>query len=216
MVSARFAVMGQRLNEVRSTLARQARALNLRHGAVGVPALVLMTDDTRRADWVEAATALPQGSCVIVRHRDASAREALALALRRVCRGRRLKLLIADDPALAVRVRADGVHMPQVRLRLLAGLRARYPRWLLTAAAHDAAAVTAAAGGGADAIFVSPVFATASHPGAQVLGAVGFAALVARACVPVLALGGIDGGSIQRLAPSGAAGAGVIGAWVRS
>ena len=208
--------MGQGLNEARSKLARRAQTLNLRHGAPGVPALVLMTDDTRVADWTAAAVALPHGSYVIVRHRDAKARERLAMGLRGVCRQRRVKLLIADDAALAVRAGADGVHLPQARLKKLSGLRVRFPRWFLTGAVHDAAALAEAEQQGADAVFLSPVFATASHPEARELGAVRFAALAARSRVPVLALGGIDGGSIQRLAPSHAAGAGVIGAWIRS
>jgi thiamine-phosphate pyrophosphorylase len=44
---------------------------------------------------------------------------------------------------------------------------------------------------GADALLVSPVFPTASHPGAQTLGAVGLKLLSARARVPVIALGGM-------------------------
>ena len=208
--------MGQGLNEARSKLARHARALNLRRGPRGVPALVLMTDDARAADWIEAVAALPAGSAVIVRHREAKAREVLARALRGICRQHRVKLLIADDAALAERVGADGVHLPQGHLRLLRGLKLRFPRWLLTAAAHDAAALADAARQGASAVFVSPVFATASHPGARVLGAVRLAALAAHARVPVLALGGIDGDNLRRVAPARVCGAGVIGAWIRS
>lgn len=190
--------------------------LNLRHGTVGVPALVLMTDDTRAADWKEAVAALPSGSAVVVRHRNGREREALARAVRGVCRQRRVKLLIADDVALAVRLQADGVHLPEARLARLSGLRARFPHWLLTAAAHDAAALAEAARRGADAVFVSPVFATASHPRAETLGAVRLAALAASVRVPVLALGGVDGDNVQRLTPARVAGVGVIGAWLRS
>ena len=124
--------------------------------------------------------------------------------------------LVADDPALAVRVQADGVHLPQRRLAALGGLRARFPHWFLTVAAHDATALVAAQRGGADAVFLSPAFATASHPDARVLGPVRFAALAASVHLPVLALGGIDGDSVQRLAPARVAGVGLIGAWIRN
>lgn len=216
IVSARLGGMVQSSNEVRAKLARQARALNLRCGAAGVPALVLMTDDTRDADWLAAAAALPAGSAVVVRHRDARKREALARSLRAVCARGRVRLLIADDAALALRVRADGVHVPQAQLARIPGLRARHARWLLTAATHDAASVVAAERLGADAVFVSPVFATASHPGGQTLGRVRFAALAARVRIPALALGGIDDARLGELAPARVAGAGVIGAWIRS
>lgn len=73
-----------------------------------------MTDDTREADWAEAVAALPRGAAVIVRHREPHAREALARRLRAIARAQGVKLLVADDPALAVRVGADGVHVPEL------------------------------------------------------------------------------------------------------
>lgn len=207
--------MDTRLNEARLKLARKARALNLRAGG-GLPPLTLMTDDTRAVDWVEAVRALPSGSAVVVRHRDPHAREDLARALRPVCAHRRVKLLIAADAPLAQRVRADGVHLPQAHISRLAGMRALNRRWIITCAAHDAGALRGAKQLGADAIFLAPVFVTASHPGGRTLGIVRFAALAASARVPVFALGGIDANTIDRLGAAPIAGVGVIGAWVRS
>ena len=178
-----------------------------------MPPLVLMTDDARAADWVEAAAALPAGSAVIVRHRDASAREALARRLRPLCAALRIKLLIADDAGLAFRVRADGLHLPQARAAKLAAARRANGRWLLTTSAHDRAAVVRARN--ADAVFVSPAFTTASHPERAALGPVRLAALAAGA-TNVYALGGIDAASIGRLAGTQIAGVALIGSWVRS
>jgi thiamine-phosphate pyrophosphorylase len=45
---------------------------------------------------------------------------------------------------------------------------------------------------GADAVFLSPVFSTASHPQRIALGAVRAALMAAQIRVPVYALGGID------------------------
>ena len=42
-----------------------------------------------------------------------------------------------------------------------------------------------------DGIFLSPVFPTASHPGAITLGSAGFHALARLSSVPVIALGGM-------------------------
>ncbi len=207
--------MDTRLNEARLKLARKARALNLRAGG-GLPPLTLMTDDTRTLDWVEAVRALAPGSAVVVRHRDPRAREDLARALRPVCAQRRVKMLIAADVGLAQRVRADGVHLPQAQVSRLAGVRALNRLWMVTCAAHDAGSVHRAVGLCADAVFVAPVFATASHPGGRTLGIVRFAALAASARVPVFALGGIDANTIDRLGAAPIAGVGVIGAWVRS
>lgn len=202
------------MTEAQAKLARHARALNMRHArGRRLPALVLMTDDARDADWAAAVAALPRGSAVIVRHRDPAARERLARRLRPICRARRVVLLIADDPALAVRIDADGVHVPEKTVAQLPGLRARNRRWLVTCSAHGHGAVRHATA--ADGVFVSPVFATGSHPDAVVLGAVRFAAL-ARAGRFVYALGGVDTKTIRRLVAHRIVGVGLIGGWVRS
>ena len=182
-------------------------------GGRRLPSILLMTDDTRAADWAEAVRALPRGSAVIVRHREPKAREALARQLRAVTRAVGVLLLIADDPALAVRVRADGAHVPEARAAMLPGLRARHPRWLLTCSAHNVAAVRR--GAVADAVVVSPVFQTASHKGRSELGMARFASL-ARHALGVYALGGVDEKTIRRLVAHRIVGIGLIGGWLRS
>jgi len=57
---------------------------------------------------------------------------------------------------------------------------------------------------GADALIVSSVFATESHPAARTLGPHRLAMLTASATVPVYALGGITTSNATRLGPSGA------------
>ena len=52
----------------------------------------------------------------------------------------------------------------------------------------------------ADGIFLSPVFATASHPGADTLGVAGFHALARDSSVPVIALGGMNAARARELA----------------
>jgi len=196
------------LDDKREKLARAAARLNARNGR-GLPSLVLMTDDARTADWLEAVSALPRGAAVIVRHREAHARETLARRLRGVTRARGIKLLIADDEALALRVWADGMHVPQRHGPKAAAIRARHPHWLVTASAHDAAAARVEA----DALIVSPVFATASHPGATSLGLARFAEL-ARGGRAVYALGGIDADSVGRLGAMRICGIALIGGWI--
>jgi thiamine-phosphate pyrophosphorylase len=198
------------LDEARGKLARAAARLNARHGR-GLPAFVLMMDDQRKVDWARAVAALPRGAAVILRHRQAHAREDLARRLKPVCAARRIKLLIADDVLLALRVRADGVHVPERHGAKIAAIKAQHPRWFVTASAHGAASVAAARC--ADAVIIAPVFATASHPGREAFGPVRFAAL-ARGAPVVYALGGIDARSVQRLAAMPVCGIALIGGWV--
>jgi thiamine-phosphate pyrophosphorylase len=200
------------LNEARSKLAREASRLNARHArGKRLPALILMTDDARDVDWGTAARALPAGSAVVVRHREARARENLARRLRSICAARRVKLLIASDACLAQRVRADGVHVPEKEAARVAPLKARHPQWLITASAHGVKAVASARH--ADAVLIAPAFATASHPGREALGALRIAALAAEARVGTYALGGVDARSIGRLSAARLSGVALIGGW---
>jgi thiamine-phosphate pyrophosphorylase len=204
------------LEEARGKLARAAARLNARHcagRAGGLPPLVLMTDDAREVDWAGAVAALPRGAAVIVRHRDPKAREVLARCVRKIAAARRVRLLVADDLALAMRVRADGVHVPQRHATRIAAVKAAHPTWLVTTSAHGAASVAAARRLGADAVIVGPVFATASHPGREALGVMRFASFARRA-PHVYALGGVDAVSVQRLAAHPLSGVALIGGWV--
>ena len=202
------------LNEARGKLARKARQLNARHGRGCAPALILMTDDAREADWPSAVRALPPGSAVIVRHRDARAREDLARRLRPICAVRRIKMLIADDARLALRVRADGVHLPEKHVGRVDALRALHRHWFVSTSAHNVRAMRAAAR--ADAVLIAPAFPTASHPGRPALGPLRVAALAAQTRAAAYALGGIDATSIQRLSAARLGGVALIGGWTKA
>ncbi len=197
-----------------ATVADLARRLNSRHPrGDALPALILMTDSRRLPDPAAAARRLPAGAMVLFRDYQNKNREAEAAALREVCRRHRLHFLVAADWRLAARLDADGVHLPEALAGTAPAAR-RGRRWLITAAAHSEAALRRAEAAGVDAVLLSPVFATASHPGARSLGPVRFASLVRRAAVPVYALGGIDPASAPRLLGSGAVGIAAIGALV--
>jgi thiamine-phosphate pyrophosphorylase len=176
-----------------------------------LPCLFLVTDERRLPDPLPAIARLPRGAGVIFRHYGDRERAATGARVARLCRARRLVLLVAGDAGLAARWRADGVHLPERLAARARGLRQRRPRWLITAAAHSRPALVRAARAGADAALLSPVFATASHPGAPALGILRFAALARRAPLPVIALGGITARARRRLIAAGAAGIAGIG-----
>ena len=195
-------------------LEREAQALGRRarfRKPAFLPALWLFTDPDRTPDPVAAAAALPRGSGVVVRTFGRPEVEALAPALARLARERRLVLLIGADADLARRVGAAGVHLPQRLAHRLPSLRARHPRWTLTTAAHDARALRRAAALGADAAFLSPVFPSLSPSAGRPLGPVRTAALVRGARVAVYALGGVDRRTIVGLRGTGVAGVAGVG-----
>jgi thiamine-phosphate pyrophosphorylase len=188
-----------------------AKGAGNRHG---LPALILITDRTRLPDPTPAVRRLPRGSAVIVRDYGWPGRRALALRLARLCRARGLRLLVAGDARLARATGAGGLHLPerQVAAASHAWRLWRPPGFLVTAAAHHPRAIALAARFGADAVLVSPVFATASHPAAPTLGVLRFARLLRQTPLPAYALGGITPANARRLAGTGAAGlAGISG-----
>ncbi len=156
--------------------------------------LVLFTDDSGR-DWAAAAGRLPRGSAIVIRSREAKKRAAL---LERLAPLPGLKLLVADDPALAQS--ADGLHLPQARAQEAGHWRVRRPDWIITASAHSLRDLITLAH--LDAVFLSPVFATASHPDAVPLTPVRAAFIAALSPVPVYALGGVTARNAPRLAPA--------------
>ena len=191
------------------TLAEAAARLKRAAGS-DLPALVLMTDDVRLADPLPAARALPAGSAVILRHYRAPERAALARSLAAIARRRGLVLLVGEDPALARRVGAHGVHLPERAIGRAGAVR-WHKDWMITAAAHSPAALRAAAAAGADAALLSPLFPTVSHPGVRPHGLHRFAALANASPLPVYALGGIGRDHARLLQSSGAVGIAGIG-----
>ena len=191
------------------TLAEAAASLKRSAGSA-LPALILMTDEARLADPLPAARALPTGSAIILRHYGVPERAVLARGLAAIARRRGLVLLVGEDPVLARRVGAAGVHLPERAIRRAGAVRWQRD-WLITAAVHSHAALVSAAACGADAALLSPVFATASHPEARALGFQRFAALAQASPLPVYALGGIDRAHANLLRSSGAVGIAGIG-----
>jgi thiamine-phosphate pyrophosphorylase len=181
-------------------LARPARARNGR----ALPSAWFMTDPKRTPRPERIAARLPRGFGVIYRHFGASDRFDAGAKLARVCRERRLVLLVSADPELARAIGADGVHWPEARLK---GVRPRNPRLVETASAHSRAAASRAGRLGADAVFLSMVFASGSPSAGKPMGALRFRALAARSPLPVYALGGVGGDNASRaVARSRAAG----------
>jgi len=167
-----------------------------------------MTDDLRLPDPLAAVRALPPGSLLIVRARDAARRAQLSMQLRTIAWRRGLILLIADDPSLARAIGANGLHLPEARAREAAHWRAKNPGWLITASAHSLRAVLVAEG--ADAVLLSPVFTTQSHRKLSPLTPAR-ARLIARGVTtPLFALGGVTAQNAVLL--SGFAGIAAIGA----
>lgn len=151
-----------------------------------LPPIWLMTDARFGDGLLRAIRRLPLKSGVIFRHYHLSpvARRTLFNQVKRICRLRGHMLFLASDERTAILWHADGFHAP-VNQR-----RSRYlPR---SAPVHNIREMAGAQLKRADMVLVSPVFVTASHPGARCLGQSGLMRLAASASnMNVIALGGM-------------------------
>ncbi len=171
--------------------ARYNVAMHLRQS---LPLLWLLSDARNDARLEGALARLPEGSGFVYRHYHLTGSERAARfdTLARIAREHRHIVIVAGDAAAARQLGADGLYGPPAILRDAQGLR--------LGAAHHGAEIQAAAEAGADALFLSPVFPTRSHPGATVLGVHGFHVLAQQSPVPVIALGGMTQARASELA----------------
>ncbi len=178
-----------------SQLVAWARARRRRRS--DVPPLWLFTDARRLPDPRPAVARLPRGLAgVVLRHDNDPDRATLGRDLARICRARRLALVVAGDARLAAALHA-GVHL-------------RGGRWpgpqhrshgLVTSSAHGLADLRRAHRAGALLAFLSPVFPTVSHPNARVLSPLRWGRIACAGPLPAGALGGVHGGNVRRLPP---------------
>jgi thiamine-phosphate pyrophosphorylase len=177
-----------------------------------LPRLVFFSEPSRTPDPAGVMARLPRGAGVVYRAFGAPDAVAQGRRLVRVARRRGLMLLAGADAGLAASIGADGVHLPERTAARARGLRRLRPHWIVTCAAHSPAAIVRARRAGADAVFVSPVFESASPSAGRPLGALRFAQMVRGARLPVFALGGVSAKTARRLAGLGAAGLAAVDA----
>ncbi len=160
-----------------------------------LPRLWLITDARNDAVLERALAALPRGSGLIYRHYHLSDRERLARfgVLRRIARARGHCVILADSALTARGWGADGLYSAP------RGLAPRRAGLIYLATVHTPREIALANRMGADALLLSPVFATRSHPGGKWLGRVRFRLAAQLARAPVIALGGMTGSRARAL-----------------
>lgn len=151
-----------------------------------LPLLWLLSDARNDSGLERALKELPSGSGFVFRHYhlDPQAREQRFQTLASVARASGHIVVLAGNASLAREWGADGIYASPDRIADAHGL-------LTLTSAHDGEELAAAARAGADAVFLSPVFATGSHPEGRPLGIEGFRALAQQSPIPVIALGGM-------------------------
>tara|TARA_R110000824_G_scaffold118960_14_gene271911 strand:+ start:29060 stop:29683 length:624 start_codon:yes stop_codon:yes gene_type:complete len=187
----------------KSGITKQRRQLN------GLPKFLAMTDPQRAPDAAALIVKAKPGSGVIIRHYGKRPDHKELKSLKRKVRTANITLLSSADRQALLQHPSDHLHLPERLLRtpLTDGLyftgRRSSRNQHVTAAAHSRKAIYAAFRAGVDAVLISPVFPTLSHPGGKTLGITRFAALAFYANslgLGVYALGGITNNvKIRRL-----------------
>jgi len=201
------------------TLARTAAFLGRRAHIrkrgwrTGLPVLLFFTDPIRTPDPETIARRLPDGAAVVFRAFGAPDAAERGARLAAIARAGGLKLLIGADDALAQRLGADGVHLPERLAHRARRLKATHPGWIVTAAAHSAAAARRALACGADAAVVSAVFPSHSASAGLAMGPIRLAILVRRVRGPVYALGGVTHEKARLLKDAGLMGLAAVDAF---
>jgi thiamine-phosphate pyrophosphorylase len=165
------------------------------------PRVWLMTDERLGDGLLAAIERLPRGGGIVFRHYSLPEAERRPLfdQVKAMARHRRLMLLLSGAAPQARAWGADGSHG-----------RGRGTGFR-SAPVHNLSEIRAAERAGADLLFLSPVHATRSHPGAAPLGAARFTLLARQTRLPVVALGGMNTERAQDL--RGAYGWAGIDAW---
>ena len=191
-------------------LRRSSRARRLR----GLYAVTPEIDDTRVL-LSKIAAALEGGACAVqYRSKDVpdALREEQALAIARVHAARGALYIVNDDPVLAARVGADGVHLGEADPSIESARDLIGPDRIIGVSCYgDFERARAAVEAGADYVAFGSFFPSSTKPAARRAGL----ELLRRAhelSVPVVAIGGIDASNARTLIDAGAGAVAVISA----
>jgi thiamine-phosphate diphosphorylase len=173
--------------------------------------LSLQSSHEEIAAWLLRIGAAAQAGVTIVQirepHLDARTACDLTTAALRVSAGTLTHVIVNDRLDVALASGAHGIHLKEHSIAA-ARVRAVAPRpFIVGQSTHDPEAT-----GGADCDYVifGTVFATSSKPG-MASGTAALRRAVARAGVPVLAIGGVTEARLPEIRAAGAAGFAAIG-----
>lgn len=129
-----------------------------------------------------------------------------AKELRELTQDQGRQFLIGNDPELAERVSADGVHFARdASLHGPTQWREKYPDWIITMAGLKSGTYLAPLDS-LDALFISSIFPSQSPSAGTPIGAQALKDRCTRLPVPIYALGGVSAGTAPQLINTGATG----------
>lgn len=196
--------------------------MNAESAGIGVDySLYLVTDRglSRGRSTEEIVGAAVRGgvTCVQLREKHCSTRDFIqeARSLQPLLQHHRIPLIINDRLDVALAIGADGVHLGQSDMPLADARRLVGKKMIIGISAENLDDAITAEQEGADYIGISPVFATGTKVDTAVpLGLEGIRLIRRAVKIPLVGIGGINGGNIRDIVCAGADGVAVVSAIV--
>jgi len=163
----------------------------------------------------QVAAAIDGGAtCIQLREKDLDEASLLeeGLEIGALCRSRGVPFIVDDDAVVAASVLADGVHIGQDDMDISSARELMGPTAIIGVSVQTLEQAVRAQREGADYLGVGAMFPTATKTDAEAVDYETLRAICAAVDIPVVAIGGIDHGTVLRLFGSGIDGIAVVSA----
>lgn len=172
--------------------------------------------------WVGAQTLMEQvesalkggATCIQLREKHLSEERFLeeALEMKALCQNYHVPLIINDNVEIAMKCKADGVHVGQSDMQA-GNVRAMVGSdMIIGVSARSVEQALAAEAAGADYLGVGAVFSTTTKPDARAVSHSVVKQICEAVKIPVVAIGGIDRENLLELSGSGVDGVALVSA----
>ena len=153
-------------------------------------------------------------TCLQLREKDLDDEAFLARAIemQRLCKRYNVPLIINDNVRVAIQSGASGIHvgqsdMPLSEVRKLVG-----ENMIIGVSAHNVEEAKLAEAGGADYLGVGAIYATTTKPDASYVPVSELKRICRAVRIPVVAIGGMERGTISKLSGTGVDGVAMVSA----
>lgn len=169
----------------------------------------------RQSLYQQVEAALKGGAtCVQLREKELNDQDFLAEALEiaALCKRYGVPFFINDNVEVAVKCKADGVHVGQEDMAVAQVRQQVGDHMMIGVSAHSVEEALEAVKNGADYLGVGAMFSTSTKKDVQLLSKAVLRDICAAVTVPVVAIGGISKANISQLAGSGVDGVALVSA----
>lgn len=169
----------------------------------------------RQSLYSQVESALKGGvTCVQLREKELDSLAFLdeAIQISALCKKYKVPFLINDNVDIAIKCRADGVHIGQDDMEVAQVRKRVGNNMIIGVSAHSVAEARAAVKNGADYLGAGAVFSTSTKTNTKNLSQKTLYEICAAVDVPVVAIGGINKSNIAKLSGTGVDGVALVSA----